>query len=799
MVKATAGSVTVPVPNAPRGGLYVQNRAPLEAAPFIKLPIGSITPKGWLREQLELEANGMTGHLMEISPWLNFEKSSWTKADGSGNFGWEEMPYWLKGFGDLGYVLKDERIIAEAKKWIDAILTTQREDGYYGPRQLLTSLKGKPDLWPHMIVNNILQSWYDYSNDPRVVPFLLKYHRWLNEQPASTLANGYWPHIRFGDDIETCNWLYNRTGETFLLDLAKKIHENMAAWRDGVINWHNVNLAQGFREPGVFFTESGKERDLAQAEANYREIIGKYGQFSGGGFAGDENCRPGYTDPRQGFETCGMVEFTHSFEMLTKISGDVRWADRAEDVAFNSLPAAITPDWKGLHYLTAPNQVQLDSHNKAPDIDNGGTMMSYSPFEVYRCCQHNVSHGWPYYAEELWLATADNGLAASLYAASEVSAKVADGTKITITEDTAYPFDDTVTLHIQAPKSVKFPLHLRIPSWAESATINVNGNQQDVAAKPSTFAVVDREWNDGDVVTLTLPMKVKIRRWALNKNSASVDYGPLTFSLEIGEHWQKYGDRNPDWPQWEVYPTTPWNYGLVFDEQHPGQSFTVVKRNVAPGANPFTQAGAPIELRAQGRRIPNWQMDRLNVVGKLQPNPVKSDQPLEDITLIPMGAARLRITSFPVIGDGPDAHEWTLPKEPPVSASFPTSDPVDAMIDGIEPKNSNDHDIPRFTWWDHRGTKEWVEWGFDKPKQISEVSVYWFDDTGRGQCRVPQSWQILYRKGERWLPVEGASAVGTKPDQYNRVTFDPVTAEGVRLDVQFKPNFSAGILEWKVK
>src|SRR5262245_13271834 len=173
-----------------------------------------------------------------------------------------------------------------------------------------------------------------------------------------------------------------------------------------------------------------------------------YGQFPGGGFAGDEDCRPGFTDPRQGFETCGIVEFMHSFEMLTKISGQPIWADRCEEITFNSFPAALTPDWKGLHYLTCANQVQLDKNNKSPDFENSGTMVSYSPWEVYRCCQHNVSHGWPYYAEELWLGTDDNGLAASLYAASEVTAKVGNGTEVTVTEETDYPFSDTIRLRL---------------------------------------------------------------------------------------------------------------------------------------------------------------------------------------------------------------------------------------------------------------------------------------------------------------------------------------------------------------
>ena len=570
------------------------------------------------------------------------------------------MPYWLKGYGDLGYVLGDEAIIKNARRWIDAVLASQEPDGWFGPRANKTGLKGKPDLWPHMVMCNVLQSFYEFTGDTRVLPFLTKYFKWLSTLPDENFGAGYWPRIRFGDNIETIYWLYNRTGESWLLDLARRIHENMQDWTSGVHNWHNVNLAQGFREPGVFYQQAKEERFLRAAENNYDTIMDLYGQFPGGGFAGDENCRPGYTDPRQGFETCGIVEFMHSFEMLTRISGNPLWADRCEYIAFNSLPAALTPDLKGLHYLTCPNQVQLDKGNKAPEIQNKGTMFAYSSIGRYRCCLHNVSHGWPYYAEELWLATGDRGLCACLYAASEVSAKVGSGSTVKIAEETDYPFGETVTLKLSTPRAVRFPLYLRIPRWCEDASVKINGKAVKVAPKPLSYVVLKRKWKDGDEVSLHLPMQVTVRTWKKNHDAVSVNYGPLTFSLKIGERWVRSGGTE-DWPEWEVFPTTPWNYGLVLDEKDPAKSFKVVRwKSALVLGQPFTPTTPPIELRAEARRIPAWKLDSLGLVGKLQPSPVRSDEPLETITLIPMGAARLRITAFPVIGQGDDAQEWKL-------------------------------------------------------------------------------------------------------------------------------------------
>ena len=823
--------VVAGVPPQEHSDLYIANRAPLVPSRLMKLPIGSITPRGWLRHQLELEAQGMTGRLAEISPWCRFEGSAWTDPNGKGYGGWEEMPYWLKGYGDLGYVLKDEKIIHEARRWIEAILATQTADGWFGPVELRTSLDGKPDLWPHMLVLNVLQSYYEQSSDPRVLAFMARYFRWELDCPDKDFLTGYWPPVRGGDNLESIYWLYNRTGEEWLLKVAEKVHRHTANWTAGVANWHGVNITQGFREPAIFFPQAGdRAKYLDAAERNYQTVMGLYGQMPGGGFGADENCRPGYGDPRQGFETCSIVEFMHSFEMLTKISGEPRWSDRCEELAFNTLPAALTADWRALHYLTSPNMVQLDRQNKSPGIQNGGTMLSYSPFEVYRCCQHNVSHGWPYFAEELWLATADRGLCASLYAPSEVTAKVADGQQVTISEETDYPFGDTIKLRVATPKPVKFPLYLRVPGWCEvpsisdvvegpGGTYSFGDSIVPIAPRPAYF-VLNRQWSDGITIRLHLPMHLAVRTWKKNHDSVSVDYGPLTFSLTIGEQYKRYGREKGDFTEQEVFPTSTWNYGLVLDPHKPAASFKIehgrhdgspppqnprelpsVESLLKPeplSEQPFTPETAPIRILVTARRIPAWRTDAKGLVGKLQNSPVRSDEPLERIALIPMGCARLRITAFPKIGDGPDAHDWSVPTTVALASHCFANDTVEALNDGILPKNSGDETIPRFTWWDHRGTTEWVEYDYPKPQSFSTSEVYWFDDTGHGSCRVPKSWRLLYKDGDAWKPVATADAYGTTRDQFNTVKFAPLKTTAIRLETELQPNFSGGILEWRV-
>lgn len=780
---------------------YVSNRAPLAPSPFVKLPIGNITPNGWLRETLELEAQGMHGQLAQISRWCKFEGNAWASPDGRGHSPWEELPYWLKGYGDLGYVLKDEEIKAETKKWIDAILSSQREDGWFGPRELLTREKGKPDVWPPMPALNALQSWHEATGDDRVIPFLTRYFKWQMSVPEPDFVLGDWAPLRTGDNIESVYWLYNRTGDKFLLDLASKLHRRSANWLAGIPTTHGVNITQGFREPAEYWMQARDEKFLKATYRNYDQIMRRFGQMPGGMFVADENSRPGFHDPRGGAEACSMVEFMHSFEMLTKITGDAVWSDRCEDVAFNSLPAALTPDLKALHYITCPNQVRLDPHDKTPAIQNGGTMFSYSPHAVYRCCQHNVAHGWPYYAQEMWLATSDNGLCASLYAPGEVTAKVgADGTDVKVSAETQYPFGDTIQFKVSAQNAVRFPLYLRVPAWCRSPALLVAG-QPVVVMSRGGYLVIDREWKDGDTITLRLPMGIKVRRWPQNGNSASVDRGPITYSLAIGEKWERYGGSD-EWPEWQVTPTTAWNYGLVLDERDPARSFEVIKRTRPPKPPNLND----VELKAKAKKIPNWTIDHKGAVNPLQPSPVKSDEGTETVTLIPMGAARLRIASFPVIGAGPDARPWQKVPEPaklPVSASHVWgSDTVEALIDGKEPKDSGDQGLPRFTWWDHRGGTEWVQHDFEKTRKLSKSRVYWFDDrAGGGGCAVPASWKLLYRdakKGE-WVPVEVKGAYAVNADQFNTVEFEPVETTALRLEVKLQDDYSGGILEWRVE
>ena len=599
---------------------YVGNRLPLKPMNFIKLPVGSIQPEGWLKKYLELQKDGLTGHLNEISAWLGKENNAWLTQ--GGDHGWEEVPYWLKGYGNLAYILKDQKMIDEAKIWLEGAFASQQPDGYFGP---INERNGKRELWAQMIMLWCLQSYYEYSNDQRVIDLMTNYFKWQLSVPDEQFLEDYWENSRGGDNLLSVYWLYNRTGDQFLLELAEKIHRNTADWTrpSALPNWHNVNIAQCFREPATYYMMTG-DSTLLKASYNVHNLIRRtFGQVPGGMFGADENARMGSIDPRQGVETCGLVEQMASDELMLCMTGDPFWAEHCEEVAFNSYPAAVMPDFKGLRYITCPNQTVSDSKNHHPGIDNRGPFLAMNPFSS-RCCQHNHAQGWPYYAEHLILASPDNGIAAAMYAACKATVKVGDGNEITLHEQTNYPFEETIRFTVNTPKAVSFPFYLRIPSWTEGATIFVNGKK--VAANPEAgqYACIHREWKDNDQVEIQLPMQLSMRTWQVNKNSVSVDYGPLTMSLKIDEDyvkkdsrataigdskWQEGADAS-QWPTYEIYAKTPWNYALVLGKDKPLKDFKVVRKEWPADNFPFTVASTPIEVKAIGRKVPSWIIDQ---------------------------------------------------------------------------------------------------------------------------------------------------------------------------------------------
>ena len=470
---------------------YVSNREPLIENPYIVLPIGSITPKGWLEKQLKLAADGMTGHLDEIWKDVNSD-NGWLGGSGDA---WERGPYWLDGLVPLAYILKNKALIKKAKKWIDYSLKHQQADGYFGPvpdtnrvfedskwgRRQKWQEKAKQDWWPHMVMLKVMQSYYEATQDKRVLDFMTRYFQFqlkhIKEKPLNHWT--HWAKSRGGENLASIYWLYNYTGDTFLIELGKIIFEQTLDWTERFESadaqawrWHGVNTGMGVKQPGVWYQYSKKCRYLKAVKTGVDKLMKNHGQVYGL-WAADELLAG--TDPTKGTESCTVVEYMFSLETMLQISGDPEYGDWLERVALNAQPALLKADHTARQYYQLANQVVCDRSWHNFSTKHGETENLFGLETGFGCCTANYHQGWPKYVNNTWYATQDNGLAALVYAPSEVTAKVGDNVQVTFVEETGYPFKDKIKFTYKKGVETTFPFHFRIPAWCEKAVVSING------------------------------------------------------------------------------------------------------------------------------------------------------------------------------------------------------------------------------------------------------------------------------------------------------------------------------------
>lgn len=595
---------------------------------------GKILPQGWLKRQLMIQAQGLSGQLEAIWPDVG-ANSGWLGGSGES---WERGPYYLDGLLPLAYCLQDRALIAQSQKWLEWMLNSQDSDGWFGPRN-------NADWWPRMVALKVLTQYADATGDARVLPFIQRYcHYQLQHLPTRPLSD--WGKARAADNVLSVLWAWKQLPEDDRLpQLAKLLLEQGDNWPEFILHrlptgpviyfshlTHVVNVAMGMKYSAVEDAVQQQRLRLEEIKRCLAELDTYHGQPQGM-FSGDEFLAG--SAPEQGVELCAIVELMFSLENMLRIYGDAQFAERLERIAFNALPAGVSADMMSHQYHQQPNQIAASIAPRNWTY-SGDDCNIFGLEPNFGCCTANFHQGWPKFCNSLFMQDDAGNLASMVYAPCRVAT---DGWDVSVQTDYPFNADLTVTVH-HAPAGDK-TLWLRIPHWSTGSTVAINGERISDGDDKGYFSLT-REWQPGDVVTLTFERQVRTERRI--HNAVSIYYGPLLMALTPGEIWRSIpgGSLSGDW---ELQPKKEWNYAL---DIHPQQGAVVRELQLhASAEQPFALEHAPVKLRLSAYRLPTWKVVD-NSAGPVPNSPAHAALSVpSSVLLVPYGCARLRIAQFP--------------------------------------------------------------------------------------------------------------------------------------------------------
>ena len=591
-----------------------------------------LKPRGWLKRQLEIQAEGLAGNLDKI--WPDVRDSMWI---GGNCEGWERVPYWLDGFIPLAYLLENEDMIGRAKKYIDAIIASQCQDGWICPCS--EEERKTYDTWAVQLISKVLVVYYECSSDeriPSVIYNILKnYYELLK---SGTIALFNWGKFRWFETFIAINFTYNLCKEEWLKDLAKILKEQGADYNDFVELWkrpvnrwkyetHIVNIGMMLKSEAI--SCDFLDKPYTDNAEYLRSILEKYNGTVYESFTGDE-CLSGIS-PIQGTELCAIVEQMYSYELLYAYTGDNKWLERLEVLAFNALPAAISEDMWTHQYNQMSNQISCERFYGSPIFGTNNYEAHMFGLEPnFGCCTANFGQGWPKFALSAFMHK-DNTVINSVMLPSELNT---DGRHIVI--ETDYPFKNNAKYKISSNND--FTFIVRIPSFAES--VKVNG--KIFGLKEAKFHIKGGEETEILIEFEAVP-NFKLRPNGLT----TVQCGSLIFSVPISyetrmyEYEQNGVERKYPYCDYELIPKSDWNYAFC------SKDITVERNEISK--TPFSTQNPPVVIKTKLQSIDWGFEERFDTVCAKFPNSLEPISEPEKKELIPYGCAKLRMTELPFI------------------------------------------------------------------------------------------------------------------------------------------------------
>ncbi|CAD5256084.1 conserved hypothetical protein [Alteromonas sp. 38] len=621
----------------------------IKALTFKPLALTAIKPTGWVRRQLEIQAEGLTGHLDEF--WPDVRDSAWFGGEAEG---WERAPYWLDGIMPLAYLLEDDKLIAKVQGYLDYILCHQHEDGWLGPTDPnVTNPESKQqyDIWAQFLALKVLVQYYEITSDERVEGAV---YRCLRKVDCSINWTPLfdWGQARWFEAFISILWLYQRKPEAWLLALTTKLEAQGFGWKSFFSRWpmtsattkggwnfmsHIVNNAMAVKAYGLL-SRVTKSPDEKLAVDNMIALLDEHHGTAVGTFTGDE-CLAG-KEPTRGTELCAIVEYMYSLEHLVQIFGDVKYSDRLEKIAYNALPAAFTRDMWAHQYDQQTNQIACAIDENMPWSTNDPDANIYGLAPHFGCCTSNYHQGWPKLLASQWMTSTDGGVVATIYAPSKLTTQI-QGVETTLELITDYPFNNHLTFIIGSEKANSFPLYIRIPQWCPRVTISLDGDSIESTESGSYFRL-KRTWHRQVAITVVLEMPVSRQKRLYN--AISLERGPLVFSLPIDYEQKQVNQDKPlrEYPHcdYEFRAKSAWNFALKYDGE------ISLFESAVDTEIPFSNEHFPVTLTIDAKQLPQWQM--LGCIAAPVPHsPVASKSEPQNLVLVPFGCTHLRITEFP--------------------------------------------------------------------------------------------------------------------------------------------------------